>query len=170
MNDTQQVAPAGRVECPAAKDPSVRLFIGAAMALVFGVLMVYDAYIAKKCPYPDSSKSNPYGINAWSNHALNHYGPFIFLPGGLVLAWWGVVALRRVLVADGEGIGYRGKERHAWGDITSVDASRLKTKGILVLHFGPSARLVLDSWKLVGFRDLVAFVEGHLPPNVTAGV
>lgn len=162
MNDRQQVAPAGRVECPAAKDPAVRLFIGAAMALAFGLWMAYDAYVAKKYPYPE-----PYNINDFSKHVLNHYGPFVFVPLGLALAIWGIVTMRRVLVADGEGIGYRGKDKLVWGDITSVDASKLKGKGILVLQAGPVASVVLDSWKLLNFRELVAFVEAHLPPNVT---
>lgn len=165
MNDTQQPAPANRVECPAAKDPAVRLFIGAAMALAFGLWMVYDAYILDKYPYPD-----PWELNAYSKHLFNHYLPFAFIPLGLVLVVWGIVALRRVLVAASDGIGYRGKTRHPWTEITSVDASRLATKGILVLHFTGGARLVLDSWKLANFRDLVAFVEAHLPPNAITGL
>ncbi|MCJ7543547.1 MAG: hypothetical protein MUP47_03105 [Phycisphaerae bacterium] len=165
MNDTQQPAPADRLECPAAKDPAVRLFIGAGMAMAFGLWMVYDAYVLNKYPYPQ-----PYELNAFATHVLNHYGPFVFIPLGAVLVVWGIVAWCRVLVADGEGIGYRGRASHPWREIASADASRLQTKGILVLHFTGGARLVLDSWKLVSYRELVAFVEAHLPPNAVTGV
>ncbi len=165
MNDTQQTTPTDRLECRAAKDPPVRLFIGAAMALGFGAWMTYDHYVLGKYPSAD-----PSDLNKYASYLFNHYGPFLLVPLGLVLAAWGVVALRRVLVADGEGIGYRGKTTRPWADIASVDASRLQTKGILVLQFRDSGRLVLDSWKLTNFRDLVAFVEAHLPPSVTPGV
>jgi hypothetical protein len=165
MNDTRQPAPAEGVQCPAARDPALRLFIGAAMALAFAGWMIYDAYVAGKYPYPE-----PYDLNAFAAHVFNHYGPFVLAPLGAGLVIWGIVALRRVLVADPEGIGYRGRVKRPWTDITSADASRLATKGILVLHFHGGGRLVLDSWKLTRFRDLVAFVEAHMPPNAATGV
>ena len=165
MNDTAPVAPAEGVQCPAARDPAIRLFIGAAMALAFAGWMIYDAYVAKKYPYPV-----PYELNAFATHVFNHYGPFVLAPLGAGLAIWGIATLRRVLVADAEGIGYRGQARRPWADITSADASRLATKGILVLHFRNGGRLVLDSWKLIRFRDLVAYVEAHMPPNAATGV
>jgi hypothetical protein len=165
MNDTQPAAPADRVECPAAKDPAVRLFIAAAMALAFGGWMVYDHYVSGKYPYSD-----PSDLNKYASYLFNHFGPFILLPLGLGLAVGGIVTLRRVLVAEADGIGYRGQTQRPWGGIASVDASRLQSKGILVLHFTAGAKLVLDSWKLTNFRNLVAFVEAHLPPHATTGV
>ncbi|MGA2265643.1 MAG: hypothetical protein ABSH10_04350 [Phycisphaerae bacterium] len=163
MNDAEQSA-AGRVICPAAKDPAVRVLIGAAMALGLGLWMGYDAYVANKYPYP-----HPYNINDYAKYVLNHYGPFVLVPIGLALVVWAVVMLRRVLVADGEGLGYEGGAKHLWATVTSVDAALLASKGILVLGLQGGAKLVLDAWKLRNFKELVAFVEAHLPPGVSVG-
>ena len=102
----------------------MRLFIGAAMALAFGMWMAYDAYVLGKYPYPV-----PYNVNDMSKHVFNHYGPFVFIPLGLVLVIWGIAALRRVLVAEGDGLGYRGQAKRPWAEISSVDASRLAGQG-----------------------------------------
>jgi len=42
----------------------------------------------------------------------------------------------------------------------------LKNKGILSVHCSEQDKLVLDSWKLKNFRDLVAFVESHVKPEL----
>jgi hypothetical protein len=164
MNDTDQPVASDRVVCPAAKDPVVRLLIGAAMALTFGLWMVYDHYFQGKYP-----KAEPSDINKYAGYLLNHFGPFVLIPVGLVLVVWGIGVMRRGLVADAEGIGYRGGARWPWTDIASVDASRLKGKGILVLHSRAGGKLLLDSWKLMNFKDLVVFVEAHLPPDIHIG-
>ncbi len=165
MNDTDQPVASDRVVCPATKGPIERFFIVAAMALAFGLWTGYDAYVLGKYPYP-----NPYNINEFGKHVFNHYGPVVFIPLALVLVAWGVWAMRRVLVADGEGVGYEGGARLSWTGIQAVDASRLKDKGILVLRFQGGRKLVLDSWKLRNFKDLVAFVEAHLPPEIHIGM
>jgi len=107
-------------------------------------------------------------INDVAGHAFNHFTPWIAIPIGLLLGLRGVMVLRRVLVADADGIGYAGKEKLPWGKITSLDASRLKSKGILTVEHGDGAKLVLDSWKLQNFRELVAFVEANSPVSPTA--
>ncbi|MBS3734008.1 MAG: hypothetical protein KGY99_03690 [Phycisphaerae bacterium] len=166
MNDTSQEQPtiaAGsetprKITCPATKDPAVRLFIGAAMMIGFGVWCWTDLGSFPKPDVPFSIKS----INPWSGYLFNHIGAYVLLPLGLVPLLWGIVFLRRRLVADEEGVGYAGREKIAWRQIETVDATKLKDKGILVLHAG-KRKLKLDSWKLQNFKELVAFVETHAP-------
>jgi hypothetical protein len=149
-----------RVEARAAKDPAVRMFIFAAMLLGFGIWFFLDGHVHNKYPYTPFSES----VNAWSKWALNYLGPFVLIPAGLVVVVWGVLFLRRVLVADQDGIGYAGKEKILWDQIARADASRLQSKGILYLH-SEGKKLTLDSWKLQDFRNLIAFVENHIPPD-----
>jgi len=161
MNDAGQREPANRIECPATKDPAVRLFIVAGLLIGLGAWCIHDQ---SKYPYPQ-----PYELNKYLSYAFNYYGPFVFIPVGLVFVVLAIVALRRRLVADEEGIGYQGKPKHAWAEITAVDASRLKDKGVLTLLLAGDKKLLLDCWKLKGFRELVAFVERRLPPDVRIG-
>jgi hypothetical protein len=154
-----------RVECRAAKDPAVRRFIFAAILLGFGIYCLVDAYILKKYPKVDSSD-----VNAYLAYLLNHYGPFVFIPAGLALVVSAVVFLRRKLVADEEGIGYVGKERIPWTAVRSLDTARLRDKGILGLRYdagGEEKTMVLDSWKLQSFRELVMLVEKEAPAAET---
>ena len=144
-----------RVECPATKDPAVRVFIMAAMALAFGLWCAYDAYVLDKYPYGEA-------VNEMASWAFNHFLPVVLVPVGLILLVKGVLMLRRVLVADAEGIGYVGKSKIAWGEVTELDASDLADKKILRLS-GTDRTLVLDSWKLQNFPQLVAVVEAHVP-------
>jgi len=158
--DEQSTSAAGRVECPAKKDPAVRLFIMAGIFLGFGLWCVVER---GKYPAPDAWDVEH--INEAAGHALNHYGPYLFIPVGLFFLGRGVRALRRVLIADEEGIGYRGREKLPWSQITALDAGRLRSKGILTLHYGSDGKLVLDSWKLQNFRGLIALVEQKVPPE-----
>jgi len=155
------------VTCNAAKDPAVRVFIMAAMLLGIGAWCWMDAASGK---YPPPEAWDMENINAAAGYAFNHYTPWIAIPAGLLLALRGVLALRRVLTADEDGIGYAGKEKRPWEKITALDASQLKGKGILTVEFGSDVKLVLDSWKLQNFRELVAFVEAHsaAAPNTGA--
>ncbi|MFP4053346.1 MAG: hypothetical protein ACLFV7_05720 [Phycisphaerae bacterium] len=151
------------VECPATKDPAVRLFIVAAMCLGFGVWCAIDAYVADKYPYAAMDDD----INQFMGWAFNHFAPVILVPIGLVAAVWAIVFLRRVLVADEEGIGYKGKPKVAWSDITDLDVSDLPDKKILRINHSASGKpLVLDAWKLQNFREMVAFIEDHTPEEV----
>lgn len=151
MSDTVE-----RVRCPAAKDPAVRLFIGAAMGIGFAVYCAMDTE-----PRPsDWSFEN---INRVVSYVLHVAGPWVFGIPGLVAGLWGIVFLRRTLVADESGIGYAGKEQVPWSDVTALDASDLKNKGVLYLEYGQDGLLTLDAWKLQNFKPLVAFVEQHVP-------
>jgi len=160
-NVEQQQAAPDSVECAAARDPAVRLFIGAAMGLAAAVYCFVDHYIRGKYPHPGPDA----GINPWLSYAFNAFGPFVFGPPGVLLAVWGVVFLRRKLVADQEGIGYVGKDRLAWSDVKRLDTSRFESKGILRLEFekdGQARTLTLDGWKLQNFKPLVRLVESKV--------
>ena len=115
--ETESSASVNRVECTAARDPAVRLFILALMMLMFAAWCYVEAYVQKKYPYPD-----PWNINAYANYALNHYGPFVFGPPGLVVLVHAIVFLRRRLIADEEGIGYAGKGKLRWDRVDCLDA------------------------------------------------
>lgn len=160
MNDTPTPAEVDSILCPAAKDPAVRWFIFAAMLIGYGFYTIYDHYIQGNYPYPD-----PYKLNPYLTYLFNHYNPYVLIPPGLIAMVMSIRYLRRKLIADGEGIGYAGTDRIPWNEIRNVDASKLQSKGILYLRHGGGKTLKLASWKLQNFRDLVAFVERHVPPE-----
>lgn len=149
------------VECPAAREPAVRLFIVAGMGIGFGIYCGVDHFIRKMYQYPD-----PYELNAYLKYLFNHYGTFVFTLAGIVALVWAVVFLRRKLVADEKTIGYVGKEQISWSAIRSLDASNLAGKGILRLDYeagGGQKTLKLCSWKLQNFRSLVSLLENKAP-------
>jgi len=158
MNESGEPLQADRVECSARKDPAVNLFIIAAMGLGFGIWCLTD----RRRP-PESW--DLHHINDAAAYLLNNWGPVLLLPIGLIALAWGILFLRRKLVATAEGIGYVGKQQIAWSQVTRLDASLLKSKQILKLHHGGPRPLTLDSWKLNNFKAMVAFVEQHVPPS-----
>ena len=149
-----------QVTAPASTEPAVRLFIMAAMLLGIGLWCLYDGY------FTDQFKSGPPDeLNPYLNYAFNRYGPFVFIPVGLVFLVLGLLGMRKTIVADQEGIGYEGKARIPWSNVTGMDASKLKDKGILKLHYhegGGKVELVLDSYKLKNFKELVRLVEAKV--------
>ncbi len=150
----------------AAKDPVVRLFIFAAIMIVIGLWCLFDGDLIREdseYKYVPFSSEN---INQWAKWAFNHYGPFVLLPPGIIVGIYGLVFMRRKLIADDKGIGYAGKSKIAWDEFKEIDSSLLKDKGILHLIYGDGKKLTLDSWKLKNFKDLVSFVESHLPPGL----
>ncbi|MFB3893512.1 MAG: hypothetical protein ACE15C_15975 [Phycisphaerae bacterium] len=156
--------PLTRVECPAAKgydNPATRLLIVAIVAVGIGVYCAYDAYIARLYEQVPMTWEN---ASKWASYAFNAYGPFILIPLGVFLGVWAIRRLQQVLVADEEGIGYVGREKIAWSEITELDGKRVE-KGLLTLTYGQDGELVLDSWKLKNFRDLVAIIEQHVPED-----
>ena len=161
MNETSSTgngpAASKRVECRAAKDPAVRLFIIAAMLIGVGLWCLTDW---RERPEAWDARH----INEVSGYLLNNWGPFLFLPGGLVVVYWAIRFLRRVLIADGEGVGYAGKDRISWDKIEKVDATELPQGFLRIEHDGGEV-LTLDSWKLQNFRDLVAFLETRVPKD-----
>ncbi len=159
MTETPNNTATTSVTCPAAKDPSIKTFIMAAMFLGFGIWCWMDA-----ANYPPPKAWDLANINEAAGYAFNHWTPFITLPLGALFAFLGFRAIRRVLIADADGIGYQGSDKLPWDQITAMDASKLKGKGILTLEYKSGAKLVLDSWKLQNFRDMVGFVEKHAKP------
>ena len=147
-----------RVDCPAAKDPPVRMFIIAAMSIGFGIYCFIDGYIRH---LPEKVET----LNERLTWTLNHVGAFVLPAIGLAFLIYGAAMLRRRLVADQECIGYAGKPKVPWGDVSRLDASKAD-KGVLVLHYrraGHDARLKLDSWKLLNFRELALLIESKVP-------
>ena len=161
MNDrTQPQDLPTRVECPAAKDPAVRLFILAAMMLGFGIWCFIDAYLGGKYPWKDQMT-----LNEKLSYYFNHGGAIILPLAALVPIAWAIVILRRKVVADEEGIGYAGKDKIPWTAVTRLDTSQLADKGCLSLHYeadGPQT-MDLDGYKLKNFRDLVKLIEAKVP-------
>lgn len=165
MNDndtteTQQQQVPRQVECRATKDPAVRIFIAAIMLLVFGVWCFLDMN-----EYDPPKAWDLQHINEASKYVMNHYGGFVLTPIGLILAGIGVAYLRRRLIADETGIGYAGKDKIAWDAVTELDATKLKSRGIVYLRHGSGSSLTLDSWKLTNFRELVALIENKVPKD-----
>jgi len=155
MSETQDIS-VTRIECPAAKDPVVRRLIIGLMLVGFAAYTVYDHYILGN--YQDGGD-----FNVHLKYLFNHFLPFVLTPPGLIILGWGLVHNGRRLVADQTGIGYDGKPQIAWSDVTNVDARLLAEKGYLVLEYGQGKRFKLDSYCFKNFRDLVAFMERHMP-------
>ena len=147
-----------RLEAQASKDTAVRLFIVSAMLIIFGAWCFYEGHIAAVYEYKPFSED----INAWATWALNYYGGFVFVPPGLILAGLAIRSMSRKLVADSEKISYGSRT----SDVTKVDASQLKDKQILDLEVkGDEDLLRLDGYKLQDFKEVVAFVETHVPES-----
>lgn len=161
MSDTNDAPQADRIECPASKEPAVRYFIVAGLLLAFGLYCFYDAYILGKYPYPTGEDAE--NINKLATYYFNHWGAFVFTIGGLIPLVLGLRFLKRVLVADAEGVAPPGGPKVAWSSVTKLDATDLASKGLLRLEYGAEKPLVLDSWCYQNFKALVAFVEAHVP-------
>lgn len=148
-----------KVECRSTKDPAIRLFIVAIMFLGFGLWCFFEAHILGKYPYAPLSAEN---INKWFSWMLNYWGPFVFIPAGVAFLIFGILFVRRRLVADADGIGYIGKMRLQWCDVSQLDIKRLKSKGIITLNH-EGGKLVLDSYKLTNFKNLLKLIEQKIP-------
>lgn len=152
------------VTCAAAKDPAVRTFVMAAMLIGIGVWCWMDAASGHYDP-PEAGDENY--LNEYAAYAFNHWTPWATLPIGAFIALRGFIAVRRVLTADAEGMGYQGSQKRPWDKITTLDASRLKSKGMLTVEYEGGEKVLLDSWKLQNFRELVGFIEAHSPVSPT---
>jgi len=159
MNDITQGSTATQVTCPPAWDLLLRPAILAVALLSFGVWCMTD-----QRPAETFSIEN---INPWGSWAMNFYGQFLFTALGLTAAFFTVRILRRKLIADSQGVGFVGKDKVLWSDVTGLDASELKEKQILYLLRGSGEKYALDGFNLRNFRDLVAFVEAHVPQPAT---
>ena len=157
MNDTESNKQAA-VVCRPTNDPAVRWFIFAAMMLGFSLWCYSDR---RQPPEAWDTKH----INEIAGYVMNNWSPWVLAPAGIIAAGLGIRHLSRKLVADTEGIGYPGG-KVSWSEFTRLDASLLQSKGILCLYYGGGRKLILDSWKLRDFRQLVAFVEKMLPQGI----
>jgi len=159
--ETQREVPS-RVECPAARDPAVRMFIFAFILIGFGVWCFYDAYVLGRYGLTDNMD-----VNAWAGFLLNRVGGIALPLVGLIPLAIGIAQLRRSLVADAEGIGYVGKAKIPWSAVRALGSEQLASKGVLQLRYdagGQEKVLTLDGWKLQNFRDLVLLLESKVAP------
>lgn len=161
MNDTHDKTQLLQVECTATKDMAVRMFIVAAMCIGWSVWCYFD-----KENFPPPEAWDMEHFNKAAGYVVNHFSPHVFIPLALILIAFGIRSARRRLIADEEGIGYVGKAKVPWSEITALDASVLKSKQILTLHHSRDKKLKLDGYNLKNFRDLVAFVEQRVPEAV----
>ncbi|MDY7009802.1 MAG: hypothetical protein SVV80_03520 [Planctomycetota bacterium] len=150
------------IECPATREPAVRLFIVAGIFIGFGIWCFVDAHIKKKYP-PEMKEGNTSDV---FTYYFNHGGAVVFPLLGLIPLGLAVASLRRKLLADDKGIGYAGKRQITWSAVKSLDSSQLADKGILRLEYetgGGQKTLKLCSWKLQNFRSLVMLLENKVP-------
>ncbi len=157
-NDTQENPSTEPIVFAPTTEPAVRVFIMAAMLLGLGGWCWFD-----KANYSKPQAWTSEYINEIANYVFNHWGPFLFIPVGAVFLAMGIRHLTRKMTADSEGLGYSCEDKVLWTNVTALDASVLKEKGKLTLTYDQSRQLVLDSYKLHNFRDLVALIEQHLP-------
>lgn len=158
MNEIQETPSNETIVFAPTTEPAVRSFIIATLLLGFGAWCWFD-----KASYPPPEAWTVEHINDIATYAMNHWGPFLFVPVGAVFLALGIRHLTRKMVADSEGLGYTSGDKILWSNVTAIDASTLKKKGLLKLTYDQGRRLVLDSYKLQNFRELVGFVERHLP-------
>ena len=164
MSETAAGQPPTRVECRASNDPFVRRLLISVMVLGGALWIIMDHYVAgnywKRADFNDNLA-----------FLFNHYLPYVLTPLGLLLLGRALLERSRRLVADDKGIGYAGKEPIAWGQITRIDAALLGPKGLLFLYYTQDGQdkgektLKLDSYFFQNFRDIVALVERHVPPD-----
>ena len=160
MTDNSVKTAANRVECPAARDPYLRMLILGVVMLGWGLWSGYDAYLAvDKQGQPKLSMKTDE-----MRFLFNAVMFYVLPPAGVVALVWAGRIRRRRLVADEEGLGYVGGEKIAWNCIRRLVP---RGKGLLHVHYegadGSPRRLKLDSWMLKGFNELVAFIEAKSP-------
>ena len=150
-----------RIECPPTKDVWMRKFIWAGLLVALSLWCVLDR---RKYPHPDQPLSFP-TFDKYVGYWLNHYGPFLFVPLAGWFVYRGRKLQRHVLIADAQGIGYVDEPRLAWSDVKKLDTSVFDEKQILYLAHGEARRFKLDALALQRFKELVAFVETHVPDS-----
>lgn len=158
-NETQQSSLPDSVTSGATKDPIIRMLIGAGILIGAGLWCFMD-----KDNYPKPEVWDGKHINEVAGYLFNHFALYVLAPPGLLLAIFALLRMKRQIQADQQGIGVVGKEKIAWDAITQLDATLLKEKGVVVLHYDENT-LKLDSWKLTNFKELIALVESKIPAD-----
>lgn len=162
---TEQTSGQGqRVECPPTKDVWMRKFIYAALLVALSVWCVLDR---GKYPHPEEPLGFP-SFGAYVGYWLNHFGPFVFVPLAAWFVYRGLKLKQRNLIADDQGIGYLNEPRIAWSDVKQLDTSVFDEKQVLYLVDREGKRFTLDALALQRFKELVAFVETHVPESARA--
>ena len=126
MNDTSEQSQISKVECGPTTEPAVRWFIFAAMMIGFAIWCFSDRREPPKAWTLEH-------INDIATYVLNNFMPYLFAPLGLLALAMALIHLKSKLIADDEGIGYAGKQKHGWDQVKKLDVSELKDKGILYL-------------------------------------
>jgi len=155
MTETNENTGLTRVTCPPEKDPAVRTFVFAAIMIGFAVWCYTD-----RRELPEAWDLEH--INDAAAYLMNNWGPVVLVPIGIIAALMGMKHLSRILEADENGIGYVGKDKIAWSDIVEVDASLLKSKGLILINAGEK-KLKLRSGDMENFRELAALIEKSIP-------
>ena len=154
--NTPAPASAARVECPATKDPVIRMMIAGLGLLALGGWFAYDAFWAV-----DKQGQRKYSMEKEPTEFLFQAGMASLLPpAGIVLLVWSGRMRRRVLVADERGMGYLGRPAIGWERLKRLVP---RGKGLLDVYYDDGRRLRLDSWKLLNFNELVAYIESLAP-------
>jgi hypothetical protein len=160
MTDSSASGAATSVECRSAGDPFVRMLLLGVVLLAWGAWSGYDAFYKL-----DKQGNRAFSMEKNASHYLFNAGMSMILPPvSLVVLAWAFRIRRRRLLADGEGLGYVGKEKIAWSRLKRLSPGG---KGLLDVYYdGPGGnlrRLRLDSWMLKNFNELVAFIEAKAP-------
>jgi hypothetical protein len=151
------------IECPADRDPAVRLLIAAGLC-VAGI--VYCLLTPEPKPEgPLATKT----ANEYAKWWLYIYGPWVLGVLTVFLAGYAAMVLRRRIVADDEAITINRKRRVAWSQFVGLDAAELKDKGRLTLRVADGDDVVLDRYKYKNFKELVALVEKKVSASPGAG-
>ncbi|NLF32750.1 MAG: hypothetical protein GX591_17895 [Planctomycetes bacterium] len=149
QEQTASSAPAS-VECGFAGEPAIRWAVPTALALGFGIYSIYEWATGK---FDRAVQPTTWYFTV---------GCALLLPPvGLALLGVLVVRLRRRLVADGEGIGYAGRQKVGWDQVTRLV---LRGKGLVDLHYQADGRdevMTLDSYYLKNYDALMALVDAR---------
>ena len=148
----EQIDPAAPevVECPLATEPLVRSGLIIALVLGYGLYSIYELAVGK---YDRATQATYWYFTVACAVLLT--------PAGLVVVGLLIRRLRRRLVADSEGIGYVGREKIGWADVTKLV---IGGKGLVDLHYqadGQEEVLTLDSYYLKHYDALMAIVDAR---------
>jgi hypothetical protein len=148
-----------RVECRASREPAVRKIIVAAMLMGMAAVCFADR---NNWPRPEANEWNWDNPSKVAGYVANNWGPWLMFPLGVAILAWALLGLRRKLLADESGIGYVGGRKIAWSQVDQLDARKLQSKGFVVLR-AAGRRMVLDSYHLTNFREMMSLVERQVP-------
>lgn len=88
----------------------------------------------------------------------------LFWPCSLLAGWWLVSHLGRTIAADEQGLIDPAGKKIPYGDITSIDKTRWRSKGIAYIHHGPpddDDAVKFDDWLYVNIDKVLHEVEAR---------